>query len=375
MKHTRKILPYIEINDTKSLPMPKDGLVEHYVFQYVDFNEVPDYGVKYHFHDCLFTGCVIPQAMNRRICEHCLVFPRMGMIYKAFANCLYTGDTLYEGYDPARPESFKTCFDSRVYEDYIRKGKHAEDFRETLARSLHDHAMTDAMYELLDNYDEMDVVAVMGGHAMKRTDDAYYKVARISKALTEHGALMVSGGGPGAMEATHFGAWMAGRTDEEFHDALKMISYAPTFRDEGWLESCFAVRAKYPQTEYHSLGVPTWFYGHEPATAFATDIAKYFDNSIREDGILTIAKGGVIYSPGSAGTMQEIFQDAAQNHYETYGYASPMVFLGVEYYTEEMPVYPFIQKLVEAGKYKNLKLAITDNWCQVVSMFCGSARD
>ena len=67
MKNTRKTSPYIEINDTESLPQPKDGIVEHYVFQYVDFSQVPDYGVKYHFHDCLFTGCVIPQAMTRRL--------------------------------------------------------------------------------------------------------------------------------------------------------------------------------------------------------------------------------------------------------------------------------------------------------------------
>ncbi|MFA9565888.1 MAG: hypothetical protein ACERLM_14455, partial [Acidimicrobiales bacterium] len=31
--------------------------------------------------------------------------------------------------------------------------------------------------------------------------------------------------------------------------------------------------------------------------------------------------------PGSAGTAQEVFQDAAQNHYETFGPPSSMVFL------------------------------------------------
>ena len=29
-----------------------------------------------------------------------------------------------------------------------------------------------------------------------------------------------------------------------------------------------------------------------------------------------------MYAPGSAGTTQEIFQEAAQNHYATYGYHS-----------------------------------------------------
>ena len=66
------------------------------------------------------------------------------------------------------------------------------------------------------------------------------------------------------------------------------------------------------QTKYVSLGIPTWLYGHEPSTPFATHIAKYFVNSVREDTILTVAYGGIIFTPGSAGTLQEIFQEAVQ---------------------------------------------------------------
>ena len=117
---------------------------------------------------------------------------------------------------------------------------------------------------------------------------------------------------------------------------------------------------RYPCTEHVSLGIPTWLYGHEPATPFATHIAKYFDNSTREDNIITIAKGGIIYSPGSAGTMQEIFQDAVQNHYLSFGYASPMIFLDKRFWTEEMPVYRLMTHLIDKGKYNNLLLSITD---------------
>lgn len=361
-----KNAPYLEVESTKRLPQPVGGLVWHCAFQYIDFNEVPDYAVANHFRDCMFLGCKIPKPMEKRIDSDCLVFPRMGMEYKAFTNVLYSGDTLYEGYDPENEQTFETCFDTTVYRNYINKGKKADCIRDTISRAIHDHSISNAMDGLLDMYAETDVCAIMGGHAMKRTDESYKKVVRISKALTEAGKLMVSGGGPGAMEATHLGAWMAGRTEAELQDALDIVSAAPTFRDEGWLKSAFAVRSKYPQTTFHSLGVPTWFYGHEPATPFATDIAKYFDNSIREDGILTIAKGGIIYSPGAAGTMQEIFQDAAQNHYETYGYASPMVFLGVDFFTKEVQVYPFLCELLENGKYKNLILSITDDCDEVV---------
>ena len=169
------------------------------------------------------------------------------------------------------------------------------------------------------------------------------------------------------VEAVHLGAWMAGRTEAEVLDALTIVSVSPTFRDPGWLTHAFEVMEKYPcDPQFHSLGIPTWFYGHEPATPFATDIAKFFDNSIRENYIISVPKGGIIYTPGSAGTFQEIFQDAAQNHYETLGYASPMVFLGTHYYTEDTPIYPLLVDLQERGKYKNLILQITDNTDDVV---------
>jgi predicted Rossmann-fold nucleotide-binding protein len=123
---------------------------------------------------------------------------------------------------------------------------------------------------------------------------------------------------------------------------------------------------RFPQKEFQSVGIPTWLYGHEPATPFATHIAKYFENSLREDGLLTIAKGGVIYTPGSAGTMQEIFQDAVQNHYLTVEYASPMAFLDIDYWTNELPVYPMLEELQNRGRYRNLLLSISDDVTDIV---------
>jgi hypothetical protein len=38
----------------------------------------------------------------------------------------------------------------------------------------------------------------------------------------------------------------------------------------------------------------------------------------------------VLYAPGKAGTLQEVFQDAAQNNYRTAGGFSPMVFLDID---------------------------------------------
>ncbi len=358
--------PYAEIERLENLPL-KDaaGHVSHCVFQEIDFTKAPEgyapTGTV--FEDCCFLGCTLPARIQDSLGPNCMVFPHMKMIYNCFRNSLYTGESLYEGYDLTRPEeSFEEAFDTRVYRDFVERGTEAKDIIDTLARSMHDHSISDAMGDFLAGYDEKDVVAVMGGHASQRTDNSYRDVALISKELTECGRLMCSGGGPGAMEATHFGAWMAGYSPEEFEDALAHLRTCPGYKDPKWLKTAFEVMRKYPRKEaYHSLGIPTWLYGHEPATPFASDIAKYFQNSIREDLLLTIAKGGIIYSTGSAGTVQEIFQDCAQNHYQTFGYASPMVFLGKDFFTKEIPVYPFLQDLMARGKFKNLILSLADS--------------
>ena len=292
--------------------------------------------------------------------------PSIRMPFDIFREQLYSAESLYKGYQPGKPLSFRECYDQQVYQHYLRAGKSATEIKETLARTLHDHSMTNAMNDFLAQFDEKQVVGIMGGHGLLRNEEAYRQVVMVSKALAENDCLMVSGGGPGAMEATHLGAWMAGRTEEETNDALAILQEAPSYKDIRWLNTALQVMEKYPQKKYVSLGVPTWLYGHEPATPFATHIAKYFDNSIREDSILTIAKGGIIYSPGSAGTMQEIFQEAVQNHYLSFGYASPMIFMNKQYWTEEMPVYRLMQHLVDKGKYKNLLMSLTDSLDEIV---------
>ncbi len=274
---------------------------------------------------------------------------------------LYTPYELYEGFAPDEASSFDTCYDTRVYRHFMEKGKRAQSVEESLARTLHDHGIHTALDGFFREHDHLLCIGVMGGHALQRTDPMFRSVAFLSKRLTQMGFFMLSGGGPGAMEATHLGAWMAGFHDEDLEDALHTLSSAPSFKDDGWLSTAFRVMEKYPQKKYVSLGIPTWLYGHEPSTPFATHIAKFFENSIREDSILTLAYGGIIYTPGSAGTMQEIFQDAVQNHYLSFGFSSPMVFFGREFWTDEMPAYTLLKELAERGKYKNLLLSLTDD--------------
>ncbi len=280
---------------------------------------------------------------------------------------LYNAASLYEGFDPSDCRSYNRCYDGQAYADYCFHGRRSSDFQVTLARTLHDHSVSEAMHRFLQGYEPGCIVGVMGGHAMRRSDPSYRNVAYIAKQLSERGKLMVSGGGPGAMEATHLGAWMAGRSDAELDAAIGQLVYeADSFREPDWLGSAFRVMERYPQGACESLGIPTWLYGHEPATPFATRIAKFYENSIREDSILSIAVGGIVFTPGSAGTVQEIFQEAAQDHYVTCGVSSPMAFLGRQFFTEEIPVYPFLEDMVARGKYKNLLLSITDEPDEVI---------
>ncbi len=360
---------YVEIESLEALRelFAEGKMLRHYAFQSIDFSQEPK-AMAATYTDCLFLGCKLPEPMREQVDANCYVFPALRRPYNMFAPKLYSAESLYAGYDPEREESFKECYDSRVYTHYLATGKSPSDIGESLSRSLHDHSMSDALHDLLAEYDERDVVAIMGGHSLSRADAVYADVARLSKSLAEHGKLMMSGGGPGAMEATHLGVWFAGRSDEELLAAISVLKAAPRFEDEGWLALAFKVMADYPRCEkYRSIGIPTWFYGHEPATPFASHIAKYFDNSIREDGLLALAKGGVVFSPGSAGTMQEIFQDAAQNHYKTFGFASPMVFLGRDYWSQQIPAYPMLESLQVKGRYKNLMLTLTDDICEAAA--------
>lgn len=339
------------------LAQPEEEL-RRIAFQNVDLTTLSELALAHVYRECLFLSCRLPMGLKRQS-RDCLFLPNMGEEF-GFPNHLYSPEELYDGFNPDEPDSYEKCYDGRVYRHFLKKGKYATDIKETLARTLHDHSISDCLQDFLSRFDEHKRVGVMGGHGLSRLDIAYRQVVLLSKRLAELGFLMISGGGPGAMEATHLGAWMAGRSEEELQEAFSIMSVAPLFTDKLWLSTAWEVHNRFPNLGYESLGIPTWLYGHEPSTPLATHIAKYFDNSIREDGILTISKGGVIYTPGSAGTLQEIFQEAVQNHYLTFGYASPMIFMGKKYWTEEVPVWPLIMHLVETGRYKNLILCLTD---------------
>lgn len=342
------------------------GYVTAVAVQGIDLGAIQDEVMATRWEGCLFLGCEMPPRVSCYLHEGNYVFPRLDVPFKTYPNALYSSGTLYNGYLRGVPESYENCYDKRVY-DYYKQSEKQSSIKDSLAQTLHDHSITENLNDFLSPYPSYRIVAIMGGHSLARTEDMYRQVALLSKTLTELGYLLLSGGGPGAMEATHLGAWLAGREDKVVDEALKILASAPQYKDEGWLETALEVMHRHPSPLYSSLGIPTWHYGHELATPFATHIAKYFANSIREEGLLALAKGGVIFSPGSAGTMQEIFQDLAQNHYVSYEMSSPMIFLGKDYWTYERPIYPLLEGMSEEGKINGILLSITDDNEDVLS--------
>jgi len=156
------------------------------------------------------------------------------------------------------------------------------------------------------------------------------------------------------MEAANLGAWLAPHPDESLDEALDLLSAELDYaRADAYLRAGQAVLDRFTDGA-ESLAVPTWFYGHEPTNQFATHVAKYFANSIREDGLLAIATRGVVFSPGAAGTTQEVFQDATQNHYAVFGTASPMVFLDTTFWNETLPAEPLLRTLAGDRPYASL---------------------
>src|SRR5215813_1471419 len=144
------------------------------------------------------------------------------------------------------------------------------------------------------------------------------------------------------MEAANLGSYLSASPPETLSDAIDLLATAPDFHDhDAYTGAALAVRAKFGGAgdwpTQGGLSIPTWLYGHEPANLFAGRIAKYFSNAIREDTILRLARGGIVFAAGRAGTVQEVFQAATMAFYGADGGQGPLVFLGATYWSNGVP--------------------------------------
>lgn len=360
----RKIVREI---DSLSALMRQGIHLNHAVVQGIDFRQFEIEWLELECEGAAFLGCAFPEGVSTDFLQKkgALVMPRLeGLPYDPYRGDLYSRAELMEGWTPSEDRSV----DKAIYDHFVANGRSKPDVLEAMSQRLHDHAIDDALQDLLEGRTEADgkkrVVGIMGGHGTLRTDPYYKKVVRLARELTRNNYFVASGGGPGIMEAANMGAWLADISEEELEVVFAMLSQAPSYQDSNYMEVAQKVLTLHP-SGHSSLAVPTWFYGHEPTNLFSVRIAKYFSNSLREDGLLAIANHGVIFAPGSAGTTQEIFMDATQNHYVTFEHISPMVFLGEERYKKETMIYPCLEQLAEGQDYAS-SILCTDEVSETV---------
>lgn len=354
-----------DLDTFEQLYTKKNPDLSHCTLHGLDFTQSPVDWRRFTIEDTAFLGCKLSleeEVQLRQMGAYLYNAPE-SLPYRPFRKELYTWQELLKGFDQKQDQSV----DYKIYR-HFSETKFNTPINEALWQRIHDHAIDDALRELLDFDDEgmtrKRCVGFMGGHSVSRTDAFYKKTARTTQLLTENDFFVASGGGPGIMEAANLGAYMAGRTEEELNKALKLLSGAPKYTDNNYHRCALEVLDLF-STGVENLAVPTWFYGHEPSNLFASHIAKYFSNSIREDTLLAISLYGIVFAPGSAGTTQEIFMDATQNHYGTFNYYSPMVFLGKRRYEIDTMIFPLLKQLAWNRDYAPL-LYLTDEPEEVV---------
>ncbi|MFI5959034.1 hypothetical protein [Cryptosporangium sp. NPDC051539] len=320
--------------------------------------------------DTLFLGCRLDRSTAADlVARGASVVPELAHApYPTHPSALYTAAQLTRGFETG---GFAGMYDSVVYQHFVAHGGALPPIREALSQRLHDHGIDDALGDALAQWKASlggPVVGVMGGHAEPRGSAAYRAAAALGSALASAGALVLTGGGPGVMEAANLGAYVP---DPSVVDELASV---PSFTDhDPFTASALAIRARYPVSDPWAggLSIPTWLYGHEPANLFAGQIAKYFSNAIREDTILRACRGGIVFAPGRAGTVQEVFQAATKAYYASDGASGPMIFLGRRYWTEELPVEALLGPLLADAPTEPPPVLLTDDVAEAVALLTG----
>ncbi len=302
----------------------------------------------------VFLGCAMREEAAAKIrTGGALVFPPVpDLPFDPYRGLVYSPDELFT----SLADGYESTPDAQAYA-WFQRTKADRDVYASMLRAIHDDSISDALDELLSG---ARVVGVMGGHAMRRGTQEYEGAARLGRELTRAGLTVATGGGPGAMEAANLGAYAAPLDDGMLIDALRLLAKAPAFTPSitDWASAAFEVRARWPKGG-RSVGIPTWFYGHEPPNPFASHIAKYFANATREDGLLARSGAGVVFLPGAAGTVQEIFDNATPNYYESRGEPTPMVLVDRAHWTERLPAWPLLKSLARERSME-ARIALVD---------------
>ncbi|MCP3380006.1 hypothetical protein NLM31_06040 [Bradyrhizobium sp. CCGUVB4N] len=260
---------------------------------------------------------------------------------------LYSAVDLIDGFNPFDALGFTLTRDFEVFRQFVSDGGPVPSSLETrLLQAQHDAEIADALRRFLKDVDRP-LVGFMGGHAAKRNSPAFADIARPAWSVAQEGYLVVTGGGPGVMEAAHVGVAFSRNDMSDLDRALQRLAGTPDYGDlddlfesdgrvrkskrkdvaaaRDWLAVALEVRSAAPSTMPLSLAIPTWLYGAEPTMPFATHYAKYFQNSLREEALVNNSRAGIIYGQGGGGTLREIFVE--RNYYaKDVDNFTPMIF-------------------------------------------------
>ena len=168
-------------------------------------------------------GGRIPQALDAHLRAHgALVFP---------TDPRRAGQPLPLDALPAA-RAVRRAGGARVRRDTGRPGLPLVARRRRPARRLRHPAaghprrlVTDALDEFVDG---VPTVGVMGGHALARDTARYLGAALLGHRLATAGLAVVTGGGPGAMEAANLGAFAPDEAAVE--DAVRRLAAVPVVR-------------------------------------------------------------------------------------------------------------------------------------------------
>ncbi len=274
-------------------------------------------------------------------------------------SALYTCDQLMTGYQAEDVHSIARTF---TFEQYLAfepyKSSGILDRDGLAAIGAHDARINQLLLEYLYALDTpQKIVGMMGGHSVGRSTAAYADLANLARFLSQNGYLIVTGGGPGLMEAGHLGVYGRALDDAVWDQVVAqlrairprsdqdIVPNADPFpapdaerltlaQKEGlhrWYHYGAALREAITTEPGKSLTVSTLQYGTEPVMPMATIYAGYFQNSIRESQLVRESRAGIIYGRGGGGTLREIWQDLEENYYvKRREELTPMIFFDAD---------------------------------------------
>ena len=269
-----------------------------------------------------------------------------------------------EGFQDSSVRSILETFSFNQYTQFSPlKRPGLQSMEDLYAVAAHDAKISELLLQFLFKPEDghvRKVVGIMGGHSVARSSTEYADTATLSRQLAKAGYLVVTGGGPGIMEAAHIGAYYAKVDDSSWKTVLEYLGSAKTVAKgaydripeddllgtdgkpsaqiesllplyHGWHAFACDLKKSYSATPSESLAISTWEFGQEPVSPFATAYACYFQNSIRESTLVREARAGIVFARGGGGTLREIWQGVEENYYaKSRDDVTPMIFFDRE---------------------------------------------